>query len=93
LCIGVGVSRGLGSRLVRELSGLGGMRGVVVGVLVGDSGEQLGLVGEQRGAFGGFGVARAVSGEAVDELGDLGCGDRLGAGFGLRVSHGGLRVG
>jgi hypothetical protein len=55
------------------LTGLVGVGGVGVGVLVGDPGEQFGLVGQQCGGLGGVAAEgrRAVPGESVQELGDL----------------------
>jgi hypothetical protein len=72
------------------LMGLVGEGGVGVGVLVGDPGEQFGLVGQQCGVFGGVAAEdrRGLPGESVQELGDLVGGDR-GA---VAVSHGGARV-
>lgn len=75
----VGVScRGVAG-VLSDLTGLVGVCGVGAGLL-GDPGEQFGLVGQQRGAFGGVvGEAmRAQPGEVVEELGDLAGGDRLG---------------
>jgi hypothetical protein len=101
LCIGVfGVSCG-GAGAFGGLAGLVGVGGVGVGVLVGDAGEQFGLVRQQRGVFGGVAAEgrRAVSGELVQESGDLASGDRGGCragvggrGVGVVVSHGAPRV-
>jgi hypothetical protein len=103
LCVGVlGVSGRGGAGAGGGLMGLVGVGGVGVGVLVGDSREQLGLVGQQRGVFGGVAAEgrRAVSGETVHEIGDLAGGDRLGRGrlrvggrgAGVVVSHDAPRV-
>jgi hypothetical protein len=81
LCIGVlGVSGGGGAGAFGGLTGLVGVGGVGVGVLVGDPGEQLGLVGQQRGVLGGVAAegGRAMPGESVEEIGDLAGGDRPG---------------
>jgi hypothetical protein len=101
MCIGVvGVScRGV-SGAFGGLTGLLGVDGVGVGVLVGDPGEQVGLAGQERGLVGGAaaGGGRAVLGEVAEELGDLAGGDPLSrvgrAEAGVGVSgHAGLRVG
>jgi hypothetical protein len=91
LCVGVlGVSGHGCAGVFGGLTGLVGVGGVGVGVLVGDPGEQFGLVREQCGVFGGVaaGDPRAVPGESVQELGDLAGGDRAG----VVVSHGAPRV-
>jgi hypothetical protein len=80
------------------LTGLLGVDGVGVGVLVGDPGEQVGLAGQQRGVVGRVAAAAgcAVLGELAEELGDLTGGDPRGRvgwrGTGVGISgHGGLR--
>jgi hypothetical protein len=72
------------------LTGLVGVGGVGVGVLVGDPGEQFGLMGYQGGVLGGVAAEdrRAVPGESVQELGDLAGGDRAE----VVVSHGAPQV-
>jgi hypothetical protein len=103
LCVGVlGVSGRGGAGTFGGLTGLVGVGGVGVGVLVGDSGEQLGLGGQQRVVLGGVAAEgrRAVLGESVEEIGDLAGGDRPGCGrvgvggrgVGIVVSHGAPRV-
>jgi hypothetical protein len=99
MCIGVvGVSCCGGAGAFGGLTGLLGVDGVGVGVLVGDPGEQVGLVGQQGGVVGrvAAAVGDVVSGELVEELGDLAGGDPRGrvgrCGVGVGVSgHGGLR--
>jgi hypothetical protein len=91
LCVGVlGVSGHGCAGAFGGLTGLVCVGGVGVGVLVGDPGEQFGLVGQQCGVFGGVAAEdrRAVPGEPVQELGDLAGSDRAA----VVVSHGAPRV-
>ena len=100
MCIG-GVSRGDGVLgAFGDLVGIARVCGVGAGVLIGDPGEQLGLVGQQCGVLGGVAAEGrwAQPGESGGERGDVGDGDRLGRvggrgprGTGIGVSHGGLR--
>ena len=103
MCIG-GVSRGDGALgAFGDVTGFARVCGVGAGVLIGDPGEQLGLVGQQRGVLGGVAAEGrwAQPGEWGGERGDVGDGDRLGRvggwvggrprGTGIGVRHGGLR--
>ena len=70
----VGVSRMGLAGVLSDLAGLPGVCGVGAWVL-GEPGEQRGLVGEERGAFGGVGLESGYSGEVAQEVVDLGGGD------------------
>jgi hypothetical protein len=77
-------------RVGGELSDLVGVGGVAEGVLVGDPGEQFGLVGEERGPLGRV-VAAAVGaqvGEVVEESGKVVDGDVVVVVDGVVVGHG-----
>ena len=99
MCIGGVARRGVGT--FGDLAGLVRACGIGAGVLIGDPGEQFGLVGQQGGVLGGVAAQGrwAQPGKPGGERGDVGDGDRLGRGGGSRdrcepglgVSHEGLR--